>query len=272
MATPAVAPVRVARPDDPRLAPFRDLRDPALLRETGLFAVESRLLVRRLLGGGRFRVRAVLCTESMLADLAPLLAAAPHVEVLVATHPTMRVTIGFDFHRGCTALAERAGAPTLEAVLAAAPRLVVVGDRVSDPDNVGAILRNASAFGADAVLLGPGSGDPFSRKAIRVSAGAALSLPIVALRDWPADLARLGEAGLTRVALVASPDAVPLDALGRERPIPPRIALLAGNEGEGLSPAARAAADLAVTIRMRPGVDSLNVAVATGIALHRLTS
>jgi tRNA G18 (ribose-2'-O)-methylase SpoU len=267
-----MTPVRVDGPDDPRLALYRELREPGRLRRLGLFAVESRLLVRRLLTGGRFHVRSVLVTDAMLADLAPLLAAAPHVEVLLADHPTMRATVGYNFHRGCTALAERPAGTTLDAVLGASPRLVVVGDQVSDPDNVGAILRNAWAFGADAVFLGPGSADPFSRKAIRVSAGGALVLPIVALGDLLADLAHLRAAGFAIVALVATPDAVPLGALGRERPRPARVALLAGNEGEGLSPVARAAADLAVTIPMRPGVDSLNVAVATGIALHHLTS
>jgi tRNA G18 (ribose-2'-O)-methylase SpoU len=269
---PAVTPVRVAGPDDPRLAPYRDLRDPALRRAAGLFAVESRLLVRRLLEGGRFRVRSVLLTGAMLDDLAPLLAGVRDAAVLVADHVTIRSVVGFDFHRGCMALAERAAGPTLDAVLAASPRLVVIGEQLADHDNVGALLRNAWAFGADAVLLGPGSADPFSRKAIRVSAGAALALPVVALADRPADLARLRAAGLTVLALVAAPDAVPLDALGRERPLPPRVAVLVGNEGDGLSPGAVAAADVAVTIPMRPGVDSLNVAVATGIALHHLAS
>jgi tRNA G18 (ribose-2'-O)-methylase SpoU len=266
----AVTSYRVAGPDDPRLAPYRDLRDATLRRAAGLFAVESRLLVRRLLEGGRFRVRSVLLTDAMLEDLGPLLAGV--ADVLVAEHATIRTVVGFNFHRGCMALAERAPGPTLDEVLAAAPRTVVVGEQLADHDNVGALLRNAWAFGADAALLGPGSADPFSRKAIRVSAGAALALPAVALADWPRDLARLRGAGLAVLALVAAPDAVPLDALGRDRALPPRIALLAGNEGEGLSPGALAAADLAVTIPMRAGVDSLNVAVATGIALHHLAS
>ena len=261
-----VTPVRVAGPDDPRLAPYRDLRDPALRRAAGLFAVESRLLVRRLLEGGRFRVRSVLLTDAMLEDLAPLLA---DVSVLVADHATIRTVVGFNFHRGCMALAERGSGPTLDDVLAASPRLLVVGEQLADHDNVGAVLRNAWAFGADAVLLGPGSADPFSRKAIRVSAGAALALPVVGLADWPADLGRVRAAGLVVLALVARADALPLDALV---PVPPRLALLAGNEGDGLSAAALAAADRTVTIPMRPGVDSLNVAVATGIALHRLAS
>jgi len=259
--------IRVAGPDDPRLAPYRDLRDPALRRAAGLFAVESRLLVRRLLEGGRFRVRSVLLTDAMLADLAPLLGAVP--DVLVADHATIRTVVGFNFHRGCMALAERGAGATLETVLAAAPRLVVVAEQLADHDNVGAVLRNAWAFGADAVLLGPGSADPFSRKAIRVSAGAALVLPIVTLADLPADVVRLRGAGLVVLALVARPDAASLDALA---PLPARAALLVGNEGDGLSAGAVAAADLAVTIPMRPGIDSLNVAVATGIALHRLAS
>src|SRR5207247_827603 len=121
------------------------------------------------------------------------------------------------------------------------------------------VFRNATAFGARAVLLGPGCGDPLYRKAIRVSMGGALHTPFAAVPVWPADLARLRAAGFTLIALTptASDD---IAAFGRTRALPSRTALLVGGEGEGLSRAARAAADVAVRIPMAPGVDSLNVA------------
>jgi tRNA G18 (ribose-2'-O)-methylase SpoU len=135
---------------------------------------------------------------------------------------------------------------------------------------VGGVFRNALAFGADAVVLSPGCGDPLYRKALRVSMGAALLTPFAHLSDWRGGLARLRAAGFTLIALTPDPDAVDLAALGRERAVPDRVALLLGAEGEGLDPGTRAAADLAVRIDMEPRADSLNVATAAGIALHHL--
>src|SRR5437867_880927 len=86
---------------------------------------------------------------------------------------------------------------------------------------------------------------------------------------WPGALARLREHGFTIVALTPDGD-VDVAELGTSRPVPERVALLLGAEGEGVSPAARAAADVAVAIRMAGRGHSLNVATASGIALHRL--
>jgi tRNA G18 (ribose-2'-O)-methylase SpoU len=116
------------------------------------------------------------------------------------------------------------------------------------------------------VLLSPTCCDPLYRKAVRVSAGAALRVPFARLAVWPADLARLRAEGFTLVALTPRPGAMDLAALDP----PARLALLVGTEGEGLGAAARAAADVEVHIAMASGVDSLNVATAAGIALHRL--
>jgi tRNA G18 (ribose-2'-O)-methylase SpoU len=224
--------------------------------------------VRDLVAGRRFPVRSVLCTEAARAGLGDVLAGVPCV--LVAPDALIRRVVGFQFHGGCLAVAERGALPSLEALLADAPRRLVVLEQVSNPDNVGGVFRNARAFGADAVVLGPGCTDPLSRKAIRAAMGASLVLPFAPAGDWPAALDRLRAAGLTCVALTPRPEAVDVTALGAAQPIPPRFALLVGAEGPGLGPDALAAADLRVRIAMAPGVDSLNVATASGIALHHL--
>jgi tRNA G18 (ribose-2'-O)-methylase SpoU len=224
--------------------------------------------VRELVAGGRFRVRSVLCTEAAQTSLGDVLAGVPRV--LVAPDAVIRRVVGFEFHGGCLAVAERGELPSLDALLASGPHRLVVLERVSNPDNVGGVFRNARAFGADAVVLGPHCTDPLSRKAIRAAMGASLVLPFAEAGDWPAALARLRAAGLTRVALTPRPDAVDVTALGATQPVPSRLALLVGAEGPGLGPEALAAADLLIRIAMAQGVDSLNVATATGIALHRL--
>src|SRR5689334_18137327 len=134
----------------------------------------------------------------------------------------MRAIFGFKFHRGCLALGERPGPPdTPESVIgpavaggeggSAAPRLVIGLDEVSDPDNVGAIFRNAAAFGVAGVLLSEGCADPLYRKTIRVSMGGTLSTPF-ARTDWDATLAALRTGGYTLVALTPDREAEPIAA------------------------------------------------------------
>ena len=245
--------------------------DPAR-RQAGTFIAESRLVVRQLLAGGRFRVRSVLCTEAARATLGAELDAAP--AVLVAPDALIKRVVGFAFHGGCLAAAERGIPASLDMLLAAhagGPCCLVVLDRVSNPDNVGGVFRNALAFGADGVILGPGCTDPLFRKAIRAAMGASLALPFAHADDCAATLERLRVAGFTIVALTPRADAIDVAALGAET-VPARFALVVGAEGPGLSAAVRGAADVALRIAMAPGVDSLNVATASGIALHRLRS
>jgi tRNA G18 (ribose-2'-O)-methylase SpoU len=227
--------------------------------------------VRQLLAGRNFRVLSVLVTAAKRASLGDELAAVP--TVLVATDPVIKRVVGFTFHGGCLAVAERGVPPSLDVLLAAHPAgpcCLLVLDGLSNPDNVGGVFRNAAAFGADAVVLAPGCTDPLSRKALRAAMGASLVLPFAWVPDLAAALAQLRAAGLTLVALTPRADAVDVVALGIGCAVPSRCALLVGAEGAGLSAAAQATADLALRIAMAPGVDSLNVATASGIALHRL--
>jgi tRNA G18 (ribose-2'-O)-methylase SpoU len=253
-------------PADARLEGYRDLRDPGLRARDGLFVAESPRVVRRLLEGGHFRVRSVLATEPVIAALRDVLArtACP---VYAAPRALVGAVVGFPFHRGCLALAERGEPREGEALLGppGSRRLCVV-EEVADPDNVGALFRCARAFGVDAVLLSPGAADPLYRKAIRVSLGATLLVPFARLAPWPAALARLRGAGYRVLALTPEGGHDLVDVARG----PERVALLVGSEGRGLSEGARAAADLGVRIAAVPGAESLNVATAAAIALHHL--
>ena len=120
----------------------------------------------------------------------------------------VKAIVGIEFHHGCLAVGERGTEPSADAVLAEARgRPVVVLEDLGDASNVGAIFRNALALGAGAVLLSPGTADPLYRKAIRVSAGAAVALPFARLPDWPRDLKRLRDAGYTLIALTPRAEA-----------------------------------------------------------------
>jgi len=252
---------------DPRLDDYRNVPDPDLLRTRGIFVAEGRLVVRRLLEAPRFRTRSVLLTHAAHTQLADVLRRRPDLPVYVVTQETMNEITGFNMHRGCLAIGERS--PALWwADLAQGASLVIGIERVSNADNVGGIFRSAAAFGAEAVLLGPGCADPLYRKAIRTSMGAALRVPFALVPDWPADLARLGVMGFRLLALTPSDCAPPL----REIVDATRVALLVGHEGEGLSREALAAADVCARIPMAPGVDSLNASTAASIALYELAS
>jgi len=264
-------------PEDPRLADYREIRDAERRRRDGTFIAEGRQVVRRLLSVGRYRVRSALCTPPALHALGDALAAAA-VPTYLVRQDIVEAVVGMEFHHGCLAAGERGAEPTAEAVLAEAPgdRLVVL-EGLGDSSNVGALFRNALAFGVGAVFLAPGTADPLYRKAIRVSSGATVALPFARFADWPRDLDRLRDAGYTVLALTPRAEAVDIGELGNGgelgdgRPLPARLALLLGTEGRGLSAEALAAADLHVRIPMAPEMDSLNVAAAGAVALHWLS-
>jgi tRNA G18 (ribose-2'-O)-methylase SpoU len=255
---------------DPRLADFRDLaradRRPDRPGGRGLVLAEGTVVVRRLLASP-YPPRALLGVARRVEDLAPDLAGAD-VPAYVTDAATMAEVVGFHLNRGVLATADRPPALPLADVVSTARRLAVL-EGVGDHENLGALFRNAAAFGVDGVLLGPGCSDPLYRRSVRVSMGHVLRVPFAALPgEWPGALDALRAAGLTVAALTPAPDAVPLAASGLAGT---RTALLLGAEGPGLSAEALAAADLRVRIPMATDVDSLNVATAAAVAFHEVT-
>ena len=207
----------------------------------------------------------LLLNEAAFDRLEKSLGALPDdTPVYICEAAEFSAITGFHLHRGCLALAVRPAARQSGDVADASDLLMVL-EGVTDPDNVGSAFRNAAAFGAG-VLLSPACCDPLYRKAIRTSMGSVLRTPYARLEDWPADLAMLKAKGFTLMALTPSASAIDLQACERR----PRMALLVGSEGPGLTVAAEAMADVRVRIPIRRGVDSLNLATATGIALYTL--
>jgi tRNA G18 (ribose-2'-O)-methylase SpoU len=261
----------IEHPDDPRLADYREIRDAERRRRDGTFIAEGRQVVRRLLSAHRYRARSALLTPPALDALREPLEAAG-VPIYVVRQDMGQAIMGIEFHHGSLAVGERGAEPTAEAVLAEARgTTTVVLEDLGDASNVGAIFRNALAFGAGAVLLSPGTADPLYRKSIRVSAGAAVALPFARLPDWPRDLKRLRDAGYTLIALTPRAEALDIAEIRARTPPPPRVALLLGTEGRGLTADALAAADFQVRIPMAAEMDSLNVATAAAVALHTLS-
>jgi tRNA G18 (ribose-2'-O)-methylase SpoU len=254
--------------DDDRLSDYRNLSDAELLQRSGAFVAEGRLVVRRLLASSRFRTRSVMVTEPALASIADL-DLPSSLPVYVVPQVVMNQVSGFNIHRGCLAIGERCPDEPWRTLAATARRLVVL-ERVGNADNVGAIFRNAAAFGVDAVLLGPSCVDPLYRKAIRTSMGASLTVAFAPASPWPEALETLGTLGFQRIALTPGGRAAGLDAVARAA-AGERFALLLGHEGDGLTDDALSRCDHQARIPMARGVDSLNVATAAAVALYELT-
>lgn len=259
--------VPVADLDDPRLADYVHLRAPsrrmALERERGIFTVEGRLSIEALLESD-YVVRSLFVAEEHVQRVATLV----HTDAPIYTMPAkaMEGVTGVHFHRGVLAVAERPELPEVRSLVASARRLLVL-EAVNDHENIGALFRNAAAFGVDAVVLDPTTTDPLYRRSTRVSLGHVLRVPFARVADdhWPAALSELQEAGFVTLALTPSADAEPIGRIVAERP--ERVALVLGAEGPGLSEAALAAAARRARIPMATGVDSVNVATAAAVAL-----
>jgi len=263
----AVPTVFVDDPADPRLADFRNLADGDALGRRGLFIVEGRLVVERLLRESPLEPSAVLATEAAAGALGPALAQRPDLDVYVVPLSLMEPLTGFNIHRGCLATARRPAPRSIDDVLASGARRFLVLEGVTNPDNIGGLFRTARAFGVEAIVLGPGCGDPLYRKAVRVSCGAGLVVPFVAASPWPVSLAVLGRHGVPIFALTPGGDQPLEEAAALHTPGAP-LAVMVGAEGPGLSAGALEVADWRVRIAIDPRADSLNVVVAAGIALH----
>ncbi|WPE21134.1 RNA methyltransferase [Shinella zoogloeoides] len=267
----AAAPIRIYDPGDPRIAGFVSIRERDLTGRDGLFIAEG-TVVLRMLGqgaarGNGFAAEAILLLENRLARLGEVLDAFPEsVPVYVAAQPVFDAIAGFNMHRGVLALGRKPAADIGASLLGRLPAasLVLAGCGLSNHDNVGSIFRNAAAFGADAVFLDETSCDPLYRKAIRVSVGSVLTVPFARGLAAEAMLRGLFEAGFEIWGLSPRGE-VPVAAI----PAACRIALVLGTEGEGL-PDSILSSFRTARIPQRPGLDSLNVATASGIALYQI--
>ncbi len=256
--------IRLDSLDDPRLADYRSLKTTNLTRWSHRFIAEGRLVVERLFTSD-LKIHSLLVVEDQWDTLAPQISA--DVPAYVLPNSLLNQLVGFRFHQGVLASAERPLAPSLERLFQEAPPRFTMAacSRVTDPVNLAAIIRLSTAFCVTALLLETGCADPYSRRTVRVSMGNVFRLPVLESADLKSELSRLrGVHDVSLFATVLRDDAEPLDKV---RPAS-RSVLVFGNEGEGLSEDWIEMSDRQITIPMRGGTDSLNVAVAAGIFLY----
>lgn len=280
--------VPVEDPDDERLGDYRHLKDPAaraaIEQGGGIFTIEGRLAVENALASG-VEFCSLLIEDRQSTALAGLVRAlsATGAAIYVAPQRVIDATVGFPLHRGVVATARRPSPrPFVELVTEAAastePTRLVLAEGLNDHENLGALFRNAAAFGASAVLLDPTCADPLYRRSVRVSLGHVCSVPFARLEPWPDGFSLLRRHDIAVVALAPPGRATPqpgsasvgLAGLAARLCRHAGVALVVGAEGPGLSPGALEHADVVATIAMARGVDSLNVATAAAVALYEL--
>lgn len=253
--------------DDPRVAPYRALKDRELRAADGRFVAEGRNVVLRLIAS-KYEVESVLVSTRYADAIA---AEVPSdVPMYVAADEVINATIGYRFHQGVLAVGRSTQIGNVGALLTTLPAeaTLVVAHELNNVENLGAILRIAAGFGAAGLILGPRTADPFYRQSIRVSMGTVFSMSLAQSNDLIADLARLRHHGFETLATVTDADAEPLSGVARSK----RTAIVLGSEAHGLDRATVEACGRKVTIPMKLGTDSLNVSIACAVFLYHLTT
>ncbi|WP_455972616.1 TrmH family RNA methyltransferase [Bacteroides congonensis] len=232
--------------------------------DKGIFIVESPKVIKRALDAG-YEPLAILCEQKhIIGDAADIIERCGELPVYTGSRELLAELTGYVLTRGVLCAMRRPVSRSMEEVCQEARRIVVI-DSVVDATNIGAIFRSAAALGIDAVLLTRNSCEPLNRRAVRVSMGSVFFVPWTWMDGSLSELRNLG----FRTAAMALTD----NSISIDNPIlavEPKLAIVMGNEGNGLPCETIAEADYVVRIPMSHGVDSLNVAAAAAVAFWQL--
>jgi TrmH family RNA methyltransferase len=244
---------------------FRELAthpDPACVR---LLLDGAHLVGDALAGGATLEVVVVSASHAQSDSDEGVLARrldASGVEVLTAPDSVFAAVSPVRTPSGIVAIARRAASSARD-ICGQSNHWILAAIDVQDPGNVGSLLRAAEAAGMTGAFVGGASANPFSWKALRGSMGSALRLPVVNGIPTGSILQCLESSGVRTIAAVARGGLDPDEVDWRGS-----VALLLGGEGPGLPPDVIARCDTTTTIPMAAPVESLNVAVATGILAY----
>lgn len=247
----------------PLVRDARLLSQPAERDAQNRYLIEGEDLVRTAVDCRAPIAYALLADAPFPAELAKVLSSAGVPWYRVSRGLLFKV-IGTPYETAINSVAVVERRLTAPSDLPCGPEaLLLVGERIQDPRNVGVLIRTADAAGAGAVVLDSESADPFSRAAVRSTTGSILRLPICIAVDLLGVLLRLRERGLQLVSTSAHAPTI-LWSYDFTKP----TAVVFGNETEGVSEAVKAVADAHVSIPILGGASSLNVGVAAGIVLY----
>jgi len=268
--------------NDPALVVFSQLNEIQLKRyyepAEGLFICESPKVIRRALDGGYDAVSLLLepkYLEGEDADITERVALNPAVPVYTAPLEVLSNLTGYHLTGGMLCAMRRKILPSAEELLSEIRRSnkeshhirIAVFEDVENPTNIGAMFRSAAALGIDAVLLTDGCSDPLYRRAARVSVGTVFQIPWTWIGSQHY-LDSLHCLGFKTAAMALSDKTISID--DPDLKTEEKLAILLGNEGNGLLPETISKSDYVVKIPMPDGIDSLNVAAASAVAFWEL--
>ncbi len=240
--------------------------------EKGVFIAESPTVIGLALDAG-YEPLALLTERKFIeGKAAGIIAHCGEIPLYTGEREVLAGLTGYELTRGVLCAMRRPSPKDFREVCAGTRRVAVL-ENVVDSTNVGAIIRSAAALGIDAVLLTPSCCDPLNRRAVRVSMGTVFQIPWAYIGEQPADwpspgLDWLNELGFKTAAMALWEDSVSIDDEGLAAE--PKLAIVLGTEGTGLTTRTIADCDYTVRIPMQHGVDSLNVAAASAVAFWQL--
>jgi tRNA G18 (ribose-2'-O)-methylase SpoU len=256
--------------DAPELALYLTLRRIDEHERAGVLVAANIKVVKRLLAS-RFSVESALLTPAWLEKLEPLLRARPEVElpVYVAEQEVLETITGYTLHQGALAVGKIPPPPDFEALLANSPRplLLAAVEGIASAENLGAVVRSCAAFGAHFLIVGETCGSPYQRRAVSGSMGTIFEQPVARVENLVEKLTALRSHGVRCLAAHPRPGAKKLPQVDLRG----NCCLVFGAEGPGLTAPVLAACDGMVEIPMPSHMNSLNVAVATGVFLYEAT-
>ena len=251
--------------DRPELIPYATLRQHEEHKRAGIFVAEGDKVVRRLLESD-FGVVSVLLPERRLAEFEPLIRArSEDICVYVMEISELEKLTGFPFFQGVLAVGKIPQTHTIESSLArtTSPRLLVAIEGLTNAENVGLIVRNCAAFGAQALMVDGTSASPFLRRAVRNSMGTIFKLPVVEALRLQDTLKFFREQKISVIAAHPHERGHTIYDADFKRD----CCVVFGSEGTGLSSELLAVCDECVAIPMSNEVDSLNVGSAAAVFL-----
>ena len=259
---------RIESLEEPELRPYLTLRQQADHYRDRLFVAEGEKVVERLLASDLTLYSLLLPPEHFDAIRPRLEARGEPITVYLAEKALLESMTGFALYQGWLACARLPAPAELEVALAttARPRFLVAVDGLSNAENLGALVRNAAAFGAQALLVGETCVHPYLRRSVRASMGTLFQLPVVEPVSLPDALRELRRRGVRCVAAHPHTDQRWLP----EADLAGDCCIVLGSEGEGLSEPVRDACDECVAVPMQAGVDSLNVGAAGAVFFYEV--
>lgn len=266
----------ITDPGQPELDLFCRLTEAQLRNrlepEKGVFIAESPTVIGLALDAGCEPLALLTERKFIEGKAAGIIDRCGGVPIYTGEREVLAGLTGYELTRGVLC-AMRRPAPRDFREIAAGARRVAVLENVVNSTNVGAIIRSAAALGIDAVLLTPSCCDPLNRRAVRVSMGTVFQIPWAYIGEdpdrWPnPGLTWLRELGFKTAAMALREDSVSIDDAGLAAE--PKLAIVLGTEGTGLTRRTIADCDYTVRIPMQHGVDSLNVAAASAVAFWEL--